>query len=322
MWWINSIWLNENLNKKESYNKSLGESFDSNKYSEELATVGQEVKDARKNQLKKANELKNLLNDTEINSEKEKVENFIWEKCSEPIENVKKIMPYKDLVNLIIQSAKKEFDRVESSGYGKESTEYKNAFEVRNKLRLFTLSDEEKAKLSDTEKEQMKWLAQDPRIYELPAYKELINNWWFIIPSDIRTSYDSAGQKPVQHLWVDYNVKAWTQVKSIYKGKVVESCLDWWLWHKVIIEHEMEDWKKFYSLYGHIWSEWLPKIWDEVKKWDVIWKVGQAFTEENWNWEEHLHFQIMEDKDSKEWYSNPELWQIWNYDVLKAFRKE
>ena len=73
-----------------------------------------------------------------------------------PIENVKKIMPYKDLVNLIIQSAKKEFDRVESSGYGKESTEYKNAFEVRNKLRLFTLSDEEKAKLSDTEKDQMK----------------------------------------------------------------------------------------------------------------------------------------------------------------------
>jgi len=316
---LNSIWWNENLNEKKDTQEVEWKSFDSEKYSQELAAVGQEINETRKLQLENADELKKFL----TSSEKEKVENFIGQNCCEPIENVNRIVPYKELVGIIIQSAREEFERVESSGYDKGSIEYKNAFEVRNKLRLFTLSDEEKAKLSDDEKKQMKWLAKDQRIYELPAYKNLIEKW-FIIPSDIRTSYDSAEQKPVQHLWVDYNVKAWTAVKSIYDWKVVESCLDWWLGHKVIIEHEIKgSWKKFYSLYGHIWSEWLPKIWDDVKKWDIIWKVGQAFTKDNWDWEEHLHFQIMENKDSPEWYSK-ELWetQIWNYDVLKAFSKE
>ena len=167
----------------------------------------------------------------------------------------------------------------------------------------------------------MKWLAKDKRIYELPAYKNLIEKWWFIIPSDIRTSYDSAGQKPVQHLWVDYNVKAGTEVKSMYGWKVVASWLDGWLWYKVIIEHEMKDWAKFYSLYGHLGSKDLPKIWDKVAKGMKIWEVWAPFSEENWNWEEHLHFQIMESADSKEWYSDPEQGQIWNYDVLKSFGK-
>ena len=311
---LNSIWWNENLDRTKPSDKSLGESFDSEKYSQELEAVGQEIDETRKLQLKNADELKKLLTRTE----KEKVENFIWRECSEPIEGVSRIVPYKELVGIIIQSAREEFERVELSGYDKGSIEYKNAFEVRNKLRLFTLSDEEKAKLSDDEKKQMKWLAKDQRIYELPAYKNLIEKW-FIIPSDIRTSYDSADQQPVQHLWVDYNIKAWTEVKSIYDGTVVESWLDWWLWHKVIVEHEMDDWTKFYSLYWHLWKDKLVPKWTKIERWATIWKVWTS--DENWNWEEHLHFQIMERKTSPEWYSAPEQGQIWNFDVLKAFHK-
>ena len=295
--------------------------------------------------------VENTENNDEKNREKEKkVENFIRKNCSEPIENVNKIKPFKNLVNLIIKSAKKEldtakkefdiaqkeFDKVKSLGkVSKDNIEkhmnsikkYRNAKEVRNKVSLFTLPDEEKNKLTDVQKKQIEWLAKDQRIYELPAYKKLIENWWFIIPSDIRTSYDSAGQKPVLHLWVDYNVKAWTEVKSIYDWIVVESTYTWepWessLWYKVVVKHKADDWTEFYSLYGHLGSKDLAEKWKKVTKWMKIWEVWAPFTDENWNWEEHLHFQIMKEEKSPEWYNkNHESWQIWNYDVLKAFGK-
>ena len=255
---------------------------------------------------------------------KEEVEKFIWENCQEPIEKEKEVnnvIFFKDLVDLLVQSAKDEFDRIKSSGAGVESEEYKNALEIKNKLELF-----EKKNLSDEEKEQLKWIAKDHRIYNLPAYENLINKWWFILPSDVRNYYDSANGEPVHHLWIDYNVQSWTPVSSIYDGEVVVSGEDYdkehqtWFWHKVIIKHKIPNGPEFYSLYGHIWAEWLPAVWDKVKKWKIIWKVWKPFEKDNWNWNAHLHFQIMEDKDSPRWYSKNE-WE-WNYDVLKSFGKK
>lgn len=156
--------------------------------------------------------------------------------------------------------------------------------------------------------------AKDKRIYELKAYKKLLHNG-FILPSDNR-SY----KNEQYHLWVDYTIQAWADVRSIYNWKVIASWLDWWLWHRVIIEHSMPDWTKFYSLYAHLWSWMLPEVGKNIKPWDIIWKVWQAFTPENWDWEEHLHFQIMENPDSPKWYSQIK-WEL-NYDVLKSFGKE
>ena len=352
-----SSW-NEKLNDKQNSQEVKWNSHDAKEYYEGLATIVQEKAEDQELNFAKANELtKELFNDndkknedvegvenaenpenvenvenTENNDEKnrekeKKVENFIRKNCSEPIENVNKIIPYEKLVELIGKSAENEYNRVKSLGYDngseKEKEEYKNAEEVRNKISLFTSPDK---KLTDDEKKQIEWLAKDQRIYELPAYKNLIKNWWFIIPSDIRTAYDSAGQKPVLHLWVDYNVKAWTEVKSIYDWIVVEKTYTWepWessLWYKVVVKHKADDWIDFY-LYGHLGSKDLPEEWNEVTKWMKIWEVWAPFTDENWNWEEHLHFQIMKEEKSPEWYNkNPESWQIWNYDVLKAFGK-
>lgn len=333
---MESMWISEKPieqnNSHEAKWKRIDEEAERKKFSE----LGEQKVTQKVDDNKQVKELKKELfkdDDDEKNSEKDReVENFIRKECCEPIKNVNTIKPFKDLVNLIVKSAKEEFDKAQKSLRDhklsvKALKKYINAKEVRNKVRLFTLPDEEKNKLTDKEKKQIEWLAKDRRIYELPAYKELIEKWWFIIPSDIRTSYDSAGQQPVRHLWVDYNVKAWTPVKSIYDWKVVQVGLDGWLWYKVVIEHEMKDktWKitNFYSLYGHLGSTNLPKKNDKITKWAPIWVVWAPFSKENWNWEEHLHFQIMEKQDSPEWYSkDTKKEQIWNYDVLSAFGKE
>lgn len=217
----------------------------------------------------------------EDTDKKERVSEFIRDKCSEPISGVDKVVPYKDLVGILLKWAEDEWKE-------------------------------------DVRKSILGGNAKDKRIYELSVYKKLIDDG-FILPSDVRNYYDSANREPVYHLWVDYNVRAWTEVKSINDGKVVVSGLDWWLWHKVIVEHTTDKWDKFYSLYGHMWSSKLPKVWDKVKKWDIVGEVWQPFTLDNWDWEEHLHFQIMDDVDSPKWYSNIE--GEWNYDVLKAFGK-
>lgn len=210
------------------------------------------------------------------------VQEFIGKNCVEPIEWVDRIVPFNELAQLLIKSAEDE-------------------------------------NLPEVKKSIESWNAKDQKIYELPVYKQLIEKW-FILPSDVRTYYDSANREPVYHLWVDYNVKWWTEVKSMYKWKVLKSWLDGWLWHKVIIEHEMDDWTKFYSLYGHLGFKNLPAVWQMVEKWMKIWEVWEAFTEDNGDWEEHLHFQIMENVDSPRWYSKTE-WE-WNYDVLKSFGKK
>ena len=69
-----------------------------------------------------------------------------------------------------------------------------------------------------------------------------------------------------------------------------------------------------------MWSNNLPKLWDDVRKWDIVGEVWQPFTEDNWDWEEHLHFQIMESIDSPRWYSKNK-WE-WNYDVLESFDRK
>lgn len=270
----------QNIENKEVVESESSQHFDEKelqKNLDELKKAEDDEKKQRDSELKM--KMYKLNEDTD---KKERVSEFIRDNCSEPISGVDKVVPYKDLVEILLKWAEDEWKE-------------------------------------DVKKSILDGKAKDKRIYELSAYKKLVDNG-FILPSDVRNYYDSANREPVYHLGVDYNIKAWTEVKSIYDGKVVASGLDWWLWHKVIVEHTTENWDKFYSLYGHMWSSQLPTVWSDVKKWDLIWKVWQPFTQDNWDWEEHLHFQIMEDKDSPRWYSKNE-WE-WNYDVLKSFGKK
>lgn len=270
----------EELNGKKISQEVEWESYDAEKSAEELAKLRQEAGDAKNLQLDEANKLKNWLNNTTEDKEKEVVENFIKKECSEPIEGINNVIPYEKLAQELIKSA-----------------EENNMYDVAENIKNYNYGD--------------------IRIYDLPKYKELLKQG-FILPSDIRPYYKATKWKPEHHLWIDYQVEEWKDVKTIYDGTVVESGRDWWLWHKVIIEHITDNWIKFYSLYGHLWKDNLIPAWKAIKKWDVIWNVWKSFSEENWKRPSHLHFQIMEREDSPKWHSSLE-W-IWNYDVLKSFR--
>jgi len=268
--------------------------FESNnsKSSEERQTFDVSENEINQQQLNKKRQEAKEQQEQELNNkmnelERLEVQEFIRKNCVEPIEWVDKVIWFNEFAQLLIKSAEEE-------------------------------------NLPEVKKSIQEWDAKDERIYKLPAYNHLIEKW-FILPSDVRTYYDSANKEPVHHLWIDYNVKWGTEVKSLYDWEVVWSWYTWepWkssLWHKVIIRHKMPDWTEFYSLYGHLWKSGLISQWTLVKKWDTIWKVWEALTDENWNWNSHLHFQIMENENSPEWYSRIE-WE-WNYDVLKSFGKE
>ena len=264
----------ENRNHKSP--EDFWVSFDENNYEEQMTRITEEKNLAKEDAQNRAEDLKyKLFNETDKH---EKVQEFIRDNCSEPIPGIDKIVPFKDLVEMLVKWAEEEWK-------------------------------------ADVKKSILEGNAKDKRIYELKAYRNLIKKW-FILPSDNR-SY----KNEQYHLWVDYNVKAWFEVRSIYNWKVVASWLDWWLWHRVIVEHSMPDWiTKFYSMYAHLGPEKLPKVGDDIKTWDMIGRVWAPFSKDNWDWEEHLHFQIMENVDSPKWYSNVE--GEWNYDVLKSFGRE
>lgn len=277
--------------------------FDEEKTNQEFVEIQEEKAEDRKQREPKMVGLKYKLNE---NADiKEKVSEFIRDNCSEPIGWVEKVVPYQELAKILLEDAQNEVNKADEK-IGKSSFLWKLKPWIRKRKSQQILDSIKNGN------------AKDKRIYQLPAYKDLIKKW-FILPSDVRNYYDSANKEPVYHLWVDYNVKWGTEVKSIYKWKVVNSWWDGWLWHKVVIEHEMNDWTKFYSLYGHLGSKNLPKVGDKIEIWTKIWEVWKEFSEENWNWNSHLHFQIMENVDSPKWYSKQE-WE-WNYDVLKSFGK-
>ncbi len=288
-------------NKKLS--EELWQSYDEDGLKKRLSEIEEQKKSSKKEQGEQAKRMvAQLLEDgnkkeDSVDAEKrEKVQAFIREKCSEPIDGINNIVPYRTLVDVLLKWVEAEIrEAVKKSILGGEKIT--NIY-----------------KLEAVKKSILKGDAKNENIYKLEAYQKLLNKW-FIIPSDNRSYKDEQ-----YHLWVDYNVVEGTKVKSMYKWKVVASWLDGWLWHRVIIEHEMEDWTKFYSLYAHLASEGLPSVGADVEQGMIIWEVWKAFTEENGDWEEHLHFQIMENADSPKWYSENE-W-IWNYDVLESFGKK
>jgi len=169
--------------KSKNFNLSENwQSFDENNYDEQISIIAKEKKLEKGNAQNRVENLKFRL--FEDADKHERVQEFIKKNCEEPIEWVDKVVPFSELIQWLIKSAEDE-----------------NLIEVKRSIES--------------------WNAKDQRIYELPVYKQLIEKW-FILPSDVRTYYDSANREPVYHLWVDYNVKAWTEVKAIYGGKVVD----------------------------------------------------------------------------------------------------
>ena len=95
------------------------------------------------------------------------------------------------------------------------------------------------------------------------------------------------------HPWVDIIAPEWTPIKNIASWVVVDvGNQASWFWKYVLIKHNqvpLPNWNiwDIYSLYAHM-SEIIVKKWIKIKKWELIWYVGQT-----WNaTTPHLHFQI------------------------------
>jgi len=280
---LNTQTYDESIKTKES--KDDLDILGKNTYSKENENEFKKWLDIEKDSIKKEQNDKISKLIWELNADPDKkVLDILQKEAVEPINWVNQIIPFKQLIEILESST--------------DNSEIKNSL-----------------KNGDY---------KDTRIYELPKYKELLEKW-FILPSDKRNYYEKEKWKDVFHLWVDYQVKEWTEVKSIYDGKVLSieqpgpNPSQSGMGHIITLEHTLEDWTVFYSLYWHLSWESLPKQWDIVKKWNKIAKVWKSFSMENWNWPSHLHFQIMKEKQSPRWYSSQE-WE-WQYDVLKSFNK-
>ena len=139
------------------------------------------------------------------------------------------------------------------------------------------LSNQEKEKKEQEERKKYRWPTDDG--YYISTYY-----------SRNHDGIDIAG--------IEYN----SNIYSIYDGEVVTSSYSSTNGNYIVIK----DTKGVYSMYAHLGPEKLPKVGDDIKTWDMIGRVWAPFSKDNWDWEEHLHFQIMENVDSPKWYSNVE----------------
>ncbi len=100
------------------------------------------------------------------------------------------------------------------------------------------------------------------------------------------------------HLGIDLFVEAGTPVHAPMDGKVIaladnSAARDYG--PVIVLEHEINDDHRFYTLYGHLNRKSLAKlkVGQQIKKSDVFAKVGKAKV--NGGWTPHLHFQIIND---------------------------
>jgi 4-aminobutyrate aminotransferase-like enzyme/Ser/Thr protein kinase RdoA (MazF antagonist) len=113
----------------------------------------------------------------------------------------------------------------------------------------------------------------------------------------------ATGQGPTDefrtvHLGIDLFVEVGTPVHAPLDGKVValadnSSLRDYG--PVIVLEHEVNQNHRFYTLYGHLNRKSLGKleVGQQIRKGDVFAKVGKARV--NGGWTPHLHFQIVND---------------------------
>jgi 4-aminobutyrate aminotransferase-like enzyme/Ser/Thr protein kinase RdoA (MazF antagonist) len=100
------------------------------------------------------------------------------------------------------------------------------------------------------------------------------------------------------HLGIDLFVDAGTPLYAPLDGKVValaDNSAAWDFGPVIVLEHEIGDGHRFYTLYGHLNRKSIRnlKAGQKIKKGKSFAKVGKAKV--NGGWTPHLHFQIISD---------------------------
>jgi hypothetical protein len=88
---------------------------------------------------------------------------------------------------------------------------------------------------------------------------------------------------------IDIVTSKWTPVRAIADGTIVQASYKWGIGNSITIKHSYNGWF-IYSSYSHL-DEMFFKVWDAVKEWDLIGKVGNTWTTYG-QYGNHLDFQI------------------------------
>jgi len=160
-------------------------------------------------------------------------------------------------------------------------------------------------------------------VIETEQFKKMAKDGFVLRSGEERIYYN---QKPGQpsgdgktnlHLGVDYVVESGSEVFAVQNGKIVGMEIveknkqelfeknEWGLYrgeggygNMLLIQHELSG-KTFYSLYGHLAAlEKIPSIGDQIKKGEIIGRVGKSFSLENGGWPAHLHFNILKEQSA------------------------
>jgi murein DD-endopeptidase MepM/ murein hydrolase activator NlpD len=100
----------------------------------------------------------------------------------------------------------------------------------------------------------------------------------------------------VYHLGIDLFVSVGTKLHAPLEGRVVVSEYEEGISNYgglIVLKHDINE-TTFYSLYGHLNKDFLPKIGQIIKKGEVFGKIGD--TNENGYWIPHLHLQVFTEK--------------------------
>jgi len=116
---------------------------------------------------------------------------------------------------------------------------------------------------------------------------------------DTTACFNARGYDIGYHSGIDISPKSGNpEIRAIGDGKIVKKQLndgsDHNMGNTIIIEHNLNDGNKIYSLYAHL-DSFAPRISDEVMKDEIIGYMGGTGGGEKNYWGTHLHFEI---KDS------------------------
>lgn len=108
---------------------------------------------------------------------------------------------------------------------------------------------------------------------------------------DIQNREEWKGSHPA----VDIRVPVWTPIRAISNWKIIKIInSNSWFWKHIVLElrNVPEYWNpnkktNYYVSYSHL-SQIDVKVWQIVKKWQIIWKTWNSWTSTT----PHLHFQI------------------------------
>ncbi|GMO56345.1 MAG: hypothetical protein Ta2D_01130 [Rickettsiales bacterium] len=146
--------------------------------------------------------------------------------------------------------------------------------------------------------------AEDAKEWRFGEIKKFNKNWGYSGYLENRsrqlTSKIMAAEKRFFHLGIDLHVPTGIKIYAPLDGEVVVSEYEDGVGNYgglVVLKHIVKS-DVFYSVYGHLKKDLLPKLNSNIAKGENFEEIGDMT--ENGNWAPHLHLQVLTEKGFNE----------------------